>query len=160
LTHPINNYLPSSTTKGICAESQLNCSIVLLISIAYGVLLVLFAYSALLVLFAYGALLVPFAYGVLLVPFAYGALLVPFAYRALLIPFAYGTLLMPFAYGALLILFAHGAAYCITVSVDSTGTGNSTGQDPETIKKRAMLYAHIPFIPVSNGVGLGSTPCR
>jgi hypothetical protein len=103
-------------------------------------------------------LLILFTYCELLVPFAYGALLVPFAYGVLLVPFAYGALLVPFAYGALLVLFAYGAAtYCVTISVGSTDTGSSTGQNPGTIKERAILYVYIPFKPILNGVGLGFT---
>jgi hypothetical protein len=36
------------------------------------------------------------------------------------------------------------------------GIGISTGHDPGTMNGRAILYAQISPIPVSNGVGLGT----
>lgn len=55
-----------------------------------------------------------------------------------------------------------GAVMFETVKFGRIGKGTSTGQDPGTIKERAKLYAHMSLIPVSNGVGLGTSPsiCR
>ena len=71
---------------------------------------------------------------------------------------------MAFAYGA--VAFVNGVvafvnsvtAGCVIVSLGRIGKGSSTGQDPGIINDNARLYAHMSLMPVSNGVGLGTSP--